>query len=122
MLKLSSLMIGSEDPKELAAFYEKVLEKKPDMSDGDWSGWSVGGCYLTIGGHDKVKGKSTNPERLIFNLETDEVKSEFERIKALGATVIKAPYQMDPTSEKTWLCTFADLEGNFFQLTQPWEG
>lgn len=121
MLNLNSLMIGSENPKALAEFYEKVLQKKADMSEGDWSGWSVGSSYLSIGGHDKVMGKATNPERLIFNFETTEVKSEFERIKALGATVIAEPYQMDPSDDKNWLCTFADPDGNYFQLATPWK-
>ncbi len=114
-------MLGSENPKALGEFWAKVFEKKPDMADGDWSGWSVGGTYFTVGGHDKVKGKSQNPERVIFNFETMDVKEHFERVKALGATVIKEPYQMDTSSDKTWLCTLADPDGNYFQFAQPWE-
>ncbi len=120
MLNLNSIMLGSEKPKELAVFYEKVLGKKPDMTDDTWSGWSVGSSFFSIGGHDKVKGKSTNPERVIFNFETKEVKEEFERIKAAGATVIKEPYQPDPNAPMM-IATFADPEGNYFQLMSPWE-
>lgn len=121
MLNLNSILIGSEKPAELAAFYEKVLGKKPDMVDNGYSGWMVGSCFLSVGPHDKVKGMSATPERILFNFETKEVKEEFERIKGVGATVIKEPYTMGE-GEKFWIATFADPDGNYFQLMTPWEG
>ena len=33
MLNLNSVMIGTTQPQELAAFYEKVLGKPADMND-----------------------------------------------------------------------------------------
>jgi len=119
MLNLNTIMIGSAQPKILATFYEKVFEKPADMTEDSWFGWSVGSCYFTIGGHSEVSGNSKEPARIIFNFETNEVKSEFERIKKLGATVIKEPYEMEE-GKGSWLATFADLDGNYFQLTAPW--
>ena len=116
MLNLNSLMLGSQEPKVLADFYQKVLEKSADWEDDGWWGWQVGDCHLTIGEHSEVKGKAKEPQRLIINLETKEVKKEFMRIKKLGAKVIKEPYQM----EKMWIATFADPDGNYFQLMSPW--
>ena len=120
MLNLNSVMIGSSDPKTLAAFYEKVLEKKPDMVEGDWYGYSVGACYLSIGAHSKVTGLAKNPERIMFNFETKDVVGEFNRIKALGATVIAEPYSMEEGKEPG-IATLADPDGNYFQLMMPWE-
>lgn len=120
MLKLSSVMIGSSDPKKLSDFYTKILEKEPDMVDGGWYGYSVGACFLTIGSHDKVKGLSANPERIMFNFETKEVVKEFDRIKALGATVVAEPYKMEGWDEPG-IATLADPDGNYFQLMHPWE-
>lgn len=115
-------MIGTQHPKELAAFYEKVIGKKPDMVDGDWSGWSVGSSFLSVGSHDKVRGTSANPERIILNFETKEIKEEFERIKNVpGVTVVKELYQMDPKNPNFMIATFADPDGNYFQLMSPWE-
>ncbi len=116
-LNLNSIMIGTMQPKELAAFYEKVFQKKPDMAEGNWSGWQVGDCFFNIGEHSEVKGKAKEPQRLILNFAIKEVKEEFERIKALGATVIKEPYEM----QGMWIATFADPDGNYFQLMTPWE-
>ena len=41
---------------------------------------------------------------------------EFERIKAAGAEVVKEPYEI----EGMWIATFADPDGNYFQLMSPW--
>ena len=111
-------MIGTAQPKALAQFYEKVLNKKPDMTEGNWSGWQDGKTFFSVGEHSEVKGKAKEPQRVIFNFETKEVKEEFERIKKAGATVIKEPYEM----QGMWIATFADPDGNYFQLMTPWEG
>ena len=122
MLNLNSVMLGSDNPKALAEFYEKVLEKKPDMTEGEWAGFSVGSAFLSMGPHDKVKGKSKNPERIMFNFETKDVEGEFKRIKALGATVIAEPYSMQGEDKAFSIATLADPDGNYFQLMLPWEG
>lgn len=117
MLNLNSLMIGSSDVAALASFYEKVFEKKPDMQEGEWYGWMVGSCFFGVGSHSEIKGKSKEPQRLLFNLETKDVKKEFDRIKSIGATVVKEPYEMGGGL----IATFADPDGNYFQLMTPWK-
>src|SRR5258708_28155703 len=93
MLNLNSVMIGTNQLKVLAAFYEKVLDKTPDMREGDWSGWTVGSAFLSIGAHSEVNGKAKEPQRILFNFETKDVKEEFERISKIeGVEVIKKPY------------------------------
>ena len=92
MLNFNSILVFSENPEELATFYEKVFDKKPEMKMEGYTGFQVGVGWITIGPHDKVKGKSNNPERIMFNLETEDVKGEFNRIKELGAEVIADPY------------------------------
>ena len=121
MLNLNSIMLGSDNPKALVVFYEKVLGKKPDWSEGDWGGFTCGSCFLTIGSHSKVKGKSQNPERVMLNFETIDVVEEFARIKKLGATVVAEPYNPDEKHKDMKIATFADPDGNFFQLMTPWK-
>ena len=74
--------------------------------------------FIVIGPHDGVHGQNPAPEHLIFGLETTDVPVEFERIKAIGAKVIAKPYHPTPNSDM-WLATFADPDGNFFQLSTP---
>ena len=119
MLNLNSVMIGTKQPAALAAFYEKLLEKPADMIDQDngfW-GWQVGGAYLSILDHSQMGGNAKDPGRVMFNFESPQVKEEFERIKALGGTVIREPYEMGGG----WIATLADPEGNYFQLVTPME-
>lgn len=111
-------MVGSMQSRVLGEFYEKVFEKQPDMQDGTWCGWQIGSTFFNVGEHSEAKGKSKDPVRIIINLETTEVKEEFERIKAIkGTTVIKEPYEM----QGAWIATLADPDGNYFQLMTPWE-
>lgn len=116
MLNFTSIMIGTDNPKKLGEFYTKVLGK-PQWAEGDWYSWRVGDGEISVGSHSEVKGKAKNPQRLMFNLTTSEVQEEFERIEKLGATVIAKPYQI----QGAWIATFADPDGNYFQLTSPWE-
>lgn len=118
MLNLNNVMLGTSDSAKLAEFYEKVLEKKPDMHDGDWYGFQAGDTFLSIGNHSEVKGEAKEPQRIMINFATKEVKEEFERIKKLGAKVIAEPYEL----QGMWIATLADPDGNYFQLMPPWEG
>ncbi len=121
-LNLNNIMLGSEDSKTLADFYMKVLgAPNPNWSDeaNGWFGFQAGDGTLAIGPHSEVKGKSQEPARIMLNFSTPDVKSEFERIKGLGAQVIAEPYE--PGGGGMLLCTFADPDGNYFQLATPWE-
>jgi predicted enzyme related to lactoylglutathione lyase len=119
MLSLKSVLLFSEDPKGLSSFYGKVLGKKPDMEFEGYNGYSAGGLWLVIGPHDKVKGASANPERIMLNFETTDVAGEFDRIKGLGARVVAEPYGMGEGESAERIATFADPDGNFFQLMTP---
>ena len=116
-MKMSNLMIGSENPQALVEFYTKVLGE-PGWQGGDFTGFDVGGVYFTIGPHDQVKGKNQEPGRLMFFLETSDVAGEYERLKGLGAEVIQEPYSPGENPDGK-LATLADPDGNYFQLATP---
>lgn len=118
MLNLNSMMVGSTQPAVLADFYTNVFGKPTDMAENEWYGWLVGSTFFGVGKHSEVEGRAKEPARIMFNLETKDVQEEFERIKGLGATVIKEPYEM---SEGMMIATFADPDGNYFQLMSPWK-
>ena len=95
MLNLNSIMIGTKQPKVLGAFYEKILGKPAEMVDAEngFYGWQAGTAYFAVLDHSEMVGRTKDPGRVMLNFETQQVKTEFERIKALGGTVIKAPYE-----------------------------
>lgn len=121
MLHFNSALIFSENPGALVDFYKKVFGAEPEWSGGDFKGFKVGSGYVVIGPHDKVHGKNSNPERLMFNYEADDLKAEFERVKGLGATVVQEPYHPgeDDKDAGSLVATFADPDGNYFQLMSP---
>jgi predicted enzyme related to lactoylglutathione lyase len=116
MMKLSSVMIGTMQPTAMGQFYEKILGAKPSWQDGDWYGWEVGGTFLTIGEHSEMGGATKDPGRMMINFDSEDVKTDFERMKGQGARVVKEPYEMGGA----WIATLADPDGNYFQLMTPW--
>ena len=118
-MNMNSILIGSEDPARLVEFYTKVFGE-PAWSDGGYTGWQLGSGGIMVGPHDQVKGKNAQPGRLIWNIETPDVKGEFDRMVEAGATVIQEPYNPDAANNSDMLlCTFADPDDNYFQLASP---
>ena len=119
-MKLTGILIGSDDPARLVEFYKKVLGE-PGWNEAPYTGWMVGAGYVMIGPHDEVHGANKEPGRVIWNLEAENVKAEFERIRAAGVTVVREPYNpMGPNADQeVSIATFADPDGNYFQIGSP---
>ena len=117
MLNLNAIMIGTRQTKALVAFYQAVIGKPPDMSDEKYGffGWQLNALYFSILDHSEMGGKTKDPGRIMLNFETAQVKQEFERVKALGAAVIREPSEMGGGM----IATLADPDGNYFQLVTP---
>ena len=117
-MNLNSILIGSENPQRLADFYTKLFGE-PTWSDGGYIGWMIGSGAVTIGPHDQVTGQNPQPGRIIWNIETSDVKGKFETFKAAGATVVAEPYGTGDSPDEAQIATFADPDGNYFQLMSP---
>lgn len=116
-MNLNGILIGSEDPKRLVEYYTKLFGA-PGWEGGDYNGWQIGTGSVTVGPHDRVKGKNAHPGRVIWNIETADVKGEFERFRDAGATVVQEPYSPVEAPEM-FIATFADPDDNYFQLITP---
>ena|SRR3989344_3689108 len=117
-----SLLIGSQNAKKLADFYkEKVgleigLEAEMGEENEELYELKLGkGPNVYIMDHSKVKGKNKNPERIIFNIEVDEIKKEVARLKKAKIKQIQDVYHIEGYG---WISTFEDLDGNYFQFVQ----
>jgi predicted enzyme related to lactoylglutathione lyase len=124
-LNLNSILIGSEDPESLREYYAKLFGEPAFDGDG-FSSWRIGTGWLSVGPHDQVKGKNAHPGRILWNIETPDVKAEFERLKAAGATVVREPYELSGPPEaasdmpqSVSIATFSDPDDNYFQLMSP---
>lgn len=120
-MKMGGVMLGSAEPTTLAEFYKKILGETSWQED-DWTGFDIGGTFLVIGPHSEVKPTSVEPQRSMVIFESDDVKSDFERVRELGAEVVAEPYQPVMADKgDNWLCTLADPDGNYFQIGSKWE-
>ena len=54
----------------------------------------------------------------MWNIETPDVKGEFERLKAAGGIVVAEPYEFEGAPGSA-IATFADPDDNYFQLMSP---
>lgn len=118
MMNLHSIMVGSKRARAMAEFYEKVLARPADMvEEGVEYGWRLGNSFFVVSEHSAMQPASKEPGRMMVNFETEQVKEEFERIKAAGAIVIREPYAMAGMQ----VATFADPDGNYFQLMSPFD-
>jgi predicted enzyme related to lactoylglutathione lyase len=116
-VNFNSILIGSEDPERLVGYYKRLLGE-PVFSGEGYTAWMVGSGAITVGPHSQVKGRNAAPGRLIWNIESDDVKGDFARFEAAGATIVQAPYEFEP-APGTWIATFEDPDGNYFQLVSP---
>ncbi len=116
-MNLNSILIGSEDPKRLAAYYAGLFGK-PEWEDGKYTGWRIGTGGFLVGPHDEVKGSNSQPGRIIWNIESPDVRGDFARLKDAGAMIVREPYKPSETSPAE-IATFSDPDGNLFQLVSP---
>jgi predicted enzyme related to lactoylglutathione lyase len=118
-MDFNNLLIGSENPEALAEYYTKLLGEPAFSGDG-YSAWQIGTGWLSVGPHSEVHGRSAQPGRMIWNIESKDVAGDFEKFKAAGAIVVKDPYEYEGAPGSS-IATFEDPDGNYFQLTSPFE-
>jgi predicted enzyme related to lactoylglutathione lyase len=119
-MNFNNILIGSDDPQRLADYYTKLFGK-PTMEEGGYWGWQIGAGFVAVGPHSEVHGKNAEPGRLIWNIETADVQTEFDRLKAAGAIVVREPYSFEdmPDASGMLIATLADPDDNYFQLMSP---
>ena len=116
-MDFNSILIGSEDPARLIAYYTKLFGEPAFVYEA-YAGWQVGSGVVTVGPHDQVKGKSVHPGRIIWNIEDADVQGQFDRLKAAGAIVVAEPYAFGDEGPAS-IATFADPDDNYFQIQAP---
>ncbi|MDP2671801.1 MAG: VOC family protein [bacterium] len=118
---LESVMLFSGSPKELANFYQdKVglkIKEEFEAEDGA-AGFEMqigDGGLLYINPSSEVNGKAKDPQRMMLNIEVDDAEKEADRLKSSGVEQIEPVYHMEGYG---LISTFADPDGNYFQLAQ----
>jgi predicted enzyme related to lactoylglutathione lyase len=115
-VNFNSILIGSEQPEALAAYYTRLFGE-PTWNDGGYTGWLIGSGGVTIGPHSEVHGTNPEPGRIIWNIESADVQADFARFRDAGAIVVREPYGFEGAEGQ--IATLADPDGNYFQLMSP---
>lgn len=118
---IEGIIIGSSDATLLSNFYKDKVGLKVNFEgvigeDSNLYMMELEGATMTIVDSAEVKGKNNQGERLMFKLQTDDIKKEFETLKKNGVKAISEVYNVE---DYGYLATFEDLDGNYFQLYQP---
>jgi predicted enzyme related to lactoylglutathione lyase len=109
--------IWSEDLNNLLPFYRDVLGLTVAMESPGFVLLGQGSPEapaLGLGTHSEVRGRNADPARHMVGFATDDIKADWQRLKAAGVEFID-----DPTDDGYLvIATLKDPEGNLVQLFQ----
>jgi len=116
---LRGATIWSEDLGNLLPFYRDVLGLGVGVQT---PGFVVlgerGAPALALGTHSEVHGRNGDPARHMVALTSDDVRTDWKRLKDSGVEFVE-----DPTDYGTVrIATLKDPDGNLVQLLQPLSG
>lgn len=115
--QFSGATIWSEDLNNLLPFYRDVLGLAVVMESPGFvllGADSPAAPALALGTHSEVHGRNPEPARHMVALDSDDIKADWQRLKAAGVEFIQ-----EPTGDGyLTLATLQDPEGNLVQLVQ----
>lgn len=118
--KISTILIWSENFRKLANWYQKIFDLKVieeinhPKDTGVLFEFPDGSPWLWIGQHSKVKGKSKDACRIMFNINVDSVEKVYKYLVSKKVKIIAKPFKA-PTFDK-YFATFSDPDGNLIQI------
>jgi uncharacterized protein YndB with AHSA1/START domain/predicted enzyme related to lactoylglutathione lyase len=113
---LRGATIWSEDLNNLLPFYRDVLGLPVGLSiPGFVVLGEMGKPVLALGTHSEVKGRNADPARHMVGLGTDDVDTEWKRLRQAGVEFVENPTDYGSLR----IATLKDPEGNLLQLLQP---
>lgn len=107
---LFSIVLGSNDPDRLYAWYRAALA--PD--DNGSQHIDFGGVWLRIEHRDDVSGKNNEPGRMIINFTVDDARATARRLDEAGVSWITEVEERG----HALIGTAVDPDGNYLQIVQ----
>jgi predicted enzyme related to lactoylglutathione lyase len=114
---LAGVLVWTERERfgDMARFYRDTLELPPRSSKGDFINFDWAGIRLSVGVHDRVRGASRDPLRVMIHLTVDDIRAVHARLIRAGVVFTREPEREEWGG---WVATFADPDGNTLQLMQ----
>jgi predicted enzyme related to lactoylglutathione lyase len=114
---LAGVLVWTEQERfgDMARFYRDTLGLTPRSSKDDFINFDWAGVRLSVGVHDRVRGASRDPLRVMIHLAVDDIRAVHSRLARAGVVFTRAPEREEWGG---WVATFADPDGNTLQLMQ----
>jgi predicted enzyme related to lactoylglutathione lyase len=114
---LAGVLVWTEQERfgDMARFYRDTLGLTPRSSKGDFINFDWAGVRLSVGVHDRVRGASRDPLRVMIHLTVDDIRAVHTRLARAGVVFTREPEREDWGG---WVATFTDPDGNTLQLMQ----
>ena len=114
---LAGVLIWTEADRfdAMARFYRDRLGLTPRTSRPDFINFDWHGVRLSIGVHDRVRGESRDPLRIMVNLAVDDIGAVHARLAAAGVAFTRPPEAEDWGGR---VASFLDPDGNLLQLME----
>ena len=109
------VIIWTENLERLLEFYRDTLGLTPHSVRPDFVAFRWGRMRLSIGTHSRVKGPSTEPDRVMVNLGVTDIHALHRKLEAKGVLFSRPPEQEHWGG---WVATLSDPDGNTLQLMQ----
>ena len=114
---LAGVLVWTETERfgAMARFYRDTLGLTPRSAKGDFINFDWAGVRLSVGVHDRVRGASRDPLRVMIHLTVDDIRAVHARLARAGVVFTREPEREEWGG---WVATFADPDGNTLQLMQ----
>lgn len=110
------VILWTDNLESMVGFYRDVMELPLHSHHGDFATFELRpGMRLSIGLHDRVRGPSTEPFRVMVNLSVQDIHAAHETLTERGESFIREPEQ---EGWGGWIATLHDPDGNTLQLMQ----
>ena len=113
--EVCGIIIWTDRLTEMSNFYEKTLGLKIRNKKSNYVNFEWNDFKLTIGKHNKVKGKNKDQYRMMINFSVDNINETYFRLVEEGVRFIRNP------EKESWgglVATIEDPDNNIIQLLQ----
>jgi predicted enzyme related to lactoylglutathione lyase len=112
---VNGVILWTQNADKLFSFYKEILGLQVNSNHGDFMSFKWDNTRLNIGTHSEISGENMEPNRIMINLEVDDIQYEFNRLQSKGVIFISKPNKQ---SWGGWVCTFLDPDRNTLQLLE----
>tara|TARA_B100001029_G_scaffold148672_1_gene130006 strand:+ start:1537 stop:1896 length:360 start_codon:yes stop_codon:yes gene_type:complete len=114
-MKPIGIIIWTEKLENLLDFYEFIFNTKVTKKKETSAYFLKDNFKFYIAEHSEVSGKSKDPNRVILNLETEDIEAEYKRLTHKNINFVRPP-ELEKWGGK--VATFEDPENNRINLIQ----